>query len=116
MYRDDHHAAATVHRQNRSPTRQNHHIDHDFDGSAEICTTLVHAIADVAGVDVTDVESALSDHFDIDALNSLFRTDTDGAVRRTGRIQFIILQCETTIYSDGRITIVPVQQPPHVLR
>lgn len=116
MYRDNQHVASPVAQRNHSSTPQSHYLHHDFDGSAEICTTLVHAIADVAGVDVTDAESALRDCFDVDALNNLFRPKADRTARRDGRVQFIVLQCEVTIFSDGRITIVPLQQRPHAHR
>jgi len=110
MYRNDQHAMYRGRRTQQSASGPpSHHVHHEFDGTAEITTTLVHALADVAGVDVTRAESALSDHFDVHALNTLFRPTGNGTGTIYGSLQFTVLECEATIFSDGRIRIVPLQ-------
>ena len=110
MYRNDQRAMHRGRRQQGSTSAPpSHHVHHDFDGTAEITTTLTHALADVAGVDVTRAESALSDHFDVHALNTLFRPTGNGTGSIYGSLQFTVLQCEATVFSDGRIRIVPLQ-------
>jgi hypothetical protein len=87
-----------------------HVVNHDFGGSAELTTTLAHAIADVTGIDVTDTEFTLTDHVDPEALDQLFRPKPDGTHRMNGHVSFSIWGYQVTVHSTGQITIVPPQQ------
>lgn len=91
---------------------QTYVVQHDFDGSAKLTTTLVHALSDVTGIDVTDAGFTLSDHVDPDALDRLFRPRDDDTPRLNGHLAFTVWGYQVTVYSDGQITIVPPQQAP----
>lgn len=81
---------------------------HDFDGAADLTTTVVHAISDVTGVDPTDAGFRLYDHVDPDALNTLFRPRSDDAPRNRATLSFRVWEYQVTVQGDGRITVVPL--------
>jgi hypothetical protein len=87
-------------------------VEHDFDGPAELTTTLVHALSNVSGVDVTDTEFTLNDYVDPEALDALFKPKGDGEFRMSGRLSFTAWGYRVTVYSDGRIAIVPPEPSP----
>lgn len=93
--------------QNQSP--QTYTVQHDFDSTATVTTTVVHALSDVIGVDVTDAEFALTDYVDPESLNRLFAPKSDGTRRSSGHVSFPIMGYQTTVYSTGQITIRPLQ-------
>jgi len=97
----------------RSPripsSEQPYVVDHDFDGTAEFTTTIIHAISDVTGVDPTDAGLRLYDHVDPDALNRLFKPRSDGSKRFNCTLTFTVWGCWVSIHSSGRITVVPHQ-------
>ena len=89
-------------------------VHHDFDGPAELTTTLAHAIADVTGFEVTETGFTLSEYVDPDALDRLFAPKSDGTPRTNGHLRFTIWNCQVTVYSTGRIVITQTQpQPSH---
>lgn len=83
-------------------------VHHDFEGARELTTTLVHAIADVSGSDVTDVEWTVADYADPDALNRLFRPKPDGTPRANGTYTFTVWGCRVSVHSHGLIEILPL--------
>lgn len=86
---------------------------HDPDGSAELTTTVVHALADVMGKDVTDTGFSLYDSVDPDALDRLFSKKADGTPRPPGHVAFSVEGHQVTVYSSGEIVITsPVKQQP----
>ena len=86
---------------------EGHTVHVSFDGSAKLTTTLAHALSDVSGIDVTDTGFTLYDHVDPDALDQLFKPTDDGQVRMNGLLTFTVWGHQVTVYSDGRIAIVP---------
>lgn len=112
MYRNGQHAEHTAPQQYQSPANQNYFVQHDFDGSAELTTTLAHAISDVTGIDVTDTGFTLNDHVDPEALDRLFAPKEDGTPRTNGHVSFTIWGYQVTVYSSGQIAIVPPRQTP----
>ncbi|MDG5776593.1 HalOD1 output domain-containing protein [Haloarculaceae archaeon H-GB2-1] len=92
----------------RTPS-QYYHTYHDFGGSAHISTTIIHALADIAGVDVTETEFTLNDYVDPSALDRLFSAKDDGTPRIGGTLSLVISGYHVTVYADGQIII----QPPH---
>jgi len=88
---------------------QRYVVHHDFDGTAEFTTTIVHAISDVTGVDPSDAGIRLYDHVDPDALNRLFKPKSDGSPRLDCTLTFSVWGCWVSIHSSGRITVVPHQ-------
>jgi len=91
---------------------QYYHTHHDFDGSAHISTTIVHALADVAGADVTETEFALNDYVDSRALDRLFASKGDGMPRQGGTLTLTVSGYQVTIYGTGQIVIQPPRGQP----
>lgn len=80
---------------------------HDPDGPATLSETIVHALAECMGVDVTDCDFSLYDSVDPDALDRLFRPRRDGTVRTGGTVSFPVQGHRVTVYGDGEILIEP---------
>lgn len=93
----------------RTQVRQSntYYARHDPTGSADLTTTIVHALADVMGGDVTGTEFSLYDSVDPDALNRLFAPKADGSVRPPGHVAFSVRGYRVTVYSSGEIAITP---------
>ncbi len=93
----------------RSPTgtTQVYRAVHDPDDSATLSTTVIHALADCMGLDVTDCRFSLYDSIDPDALDSLFRPRHDGTPRTGGTLSFPIDGYLVTVESTGEILIEP---------
>lgn len=114
MYRNQDWARSAGSHQ-RDPQRgtRTYTAEHDFDGSAELTTTLVHAISDATGVDVTDTAFTLTDHVDPEALDRLFNPGEDGTVQIDAQFSFTVWEYRVTIDGDGQITIVPPTNTAH---
>lgn len=78
---------------------------HDPAGDARLSTTLVHALADVMGVDVTETGFVLAEQIDPEALDTLFSPPAGEGT--TGHVAFSIDGYRVTVYSDGTIVITP---------
>jgi len=115
MYRNEAHAKQSP-RQQQVRGTGTYFVKHDFDGPAELTTTLAHALSDVSGVDVTDTGFTLYDYIDPDALDRLFKPREDAAQQINGMLTVTVWGHQVTIYSDGQIAIVPPQQPPQPTR
>ena len=111
MYRDETYAKPAARGQSQAGDARTYYVRHDFEGSAELTTTLAHAISDVTGVDVTDTRFTLNDHVDPEALDRLFEPQNDGTPRVDGHLSFPIWNHQVTVYSNGQIAIVPPRQP-----
>jgi hypothetical protein len=98
-------SAPTQHGQ-QSPS---YYVEHDANGTAELTTTLVHAISDVTGVDTTDVEAAIAEEIDLDALDRVFRTGSAGAGQLQGTFSLTLWGHRVTIYSGDGVVVVPPQ-------
>lgn len=83
-----------------------YHATHDPDGAAQLSTTVVHALADVMDVSVTDTGFALFDSIDPDALDRIF-SGTSAGRRRSGHVAFAVDGYRVTVYSSGQIVITP---------
>ena len=80
---------------------------HDLAGTAEVTTTVAHALADCLGVDVTDATTSLYDSIDPDALNALFRSRGNEPVRTATTLSFHACTCQVTVRGDGVVLIEP---------
>lgn len=89
-----------------------YHVHHDPEGSANLSTTVVHALADVMGVDVTDGGYTLYQSIDPDALDGIFAPTVDGTPRPPGHVAFTVDGYRVTVYSSGRIVITPPAGSP----
>jgi hypothetical protein len=112
MYRNQSYVEPATQQRAQAGSTGTYYVKHDFGGSAELTTTLAHAISDVTGVDVTDTGFTLNDHVDPEALDRLFQPRDDGSARVNGQFSLSIWGYQVTVYSDGQIAIVPPNQPP----
>jgi hypothetical protein len=85
------------------------HAYHDPSSSATLSATLSHTLADVMGTDVTDVERALSERVDPDALDSLFAEGAAEGPHPAGHLAFTVMGYRVTVYSGGDIVVTPPQ-------
>lgn len=115
MHGNSQNTAPAVHPQNQPQTPQPFCIHHDFEGAAELSTTLAHALADVTGADVTEAEFSLADHVDPDALDRLFTPAGNRRRESVGHFAFTVWGHGVTVYADGQIVISPPRQqrPPN---
>lgn len=90
--------------------QQSYTVQHDFAGAADLTATLIHALSDISGIDVTEAERTLEEYVDPTALDRLFAPLSEGSPRATGQLSFNIRGYQTTIYGNGLISIVPPQQ------
>lgn len=107
MHGDSQNTATAGQPETQPSEQQPYYVTHEFDGSTELTTTLVHALADVAGVDVTQAEFRLTDYVDPDALNRLFEPPGEGTAQVNGHVGFTVWGNQVTIYHDGQIVIAP---------
>jgi hypothetical protein len=92
-----------------SQVQQSYTIKHDFESAASVTATLTHALSDVSGIDVSEIEYALKDYVDPDALDRLFMPVSDGSARVNGHLAFNLQGYQVTLYGNGLISIVPPQ-------
>jgi hypothetical protein len=85
---------------------------HSPDSPAKLTTTVVHALADAMGVDVTEIGFSLYDSIDPDALNMIFAPKPDGSLRSPGHVAFSVKGYLVTVYSGGQIVITAPDAPP----
>lgn len=91
---------------------QPYFVQHEFGGTSELTTTLVHAISDVTGADVRQAEESLVDYVDPGALDRLFKPRSDGTPRPNGHMSFTIWDHQVTVYHNGQIAITPPSHGP----
>lgn len=91
----------------QSPSPPVYRATHDPHGPARLSTTVIHALADCLGIDVTDARISLYDGVDPDALDALFRPRDDGWPRRGSSITVTVRDHYVTVSSDGEILIEP---------
>lgn len=89
------------------PQRNTYHAYHDPQSPAKLSTTVVHALAEVMDLDVTDTGFSLYDSVDPDALDQLFSPHDDGTPRPPGHVAFSVNGYRITVYSEGHIVITP---------
>jgi len=91
---------------------QEYHAYHDPSGTAKLSTTVIHALADAMGEDVTDAGFVLHDSVDPDALDRLFSNVDPETERAPGHVAFTIDGYQVTVYSTGEIVITPPAPRP----
>ena len=112
MYQNAYYTKAETGTRHRVRNAQTYFVKHDFEGPAKLTTTLIHALSDVVGCDVSDSEFTLYNYVDPDALNHLFKPKEDGTLRTNGHLTFTVQGHLVTVYSDGQIAIVPPRNQP----
>lgn len=113
MQRNGNATHAATQTQVQPQAQQAYTVYHDFDGTATVTETVVHAIADVTGMDVTDADFALHDYVDPDSLNRIFASKHDGTPRSNGHVSFSVMGYRTTVYANGQVSIVPTEIRQH---
>lgn len=111
MHRNGHATTNSPQARQQPHPRQAYTVYHDFDGPATVTETVVHALADVAGVDVTDADFALYDFVDPESLDRLFAPRPDGTPRSNGHVSFRVMGYQTTVYATGQVSILPAGSP-----
>ncbi|GAB3041225.1 HalOD1 output domain-containing protein [Natronobiforma cellulositropha] len=91
----------------RIPPASVYRACHDPNGTANLSTTVSHALADCLGIDVTESTAFLHDNVDPDALDTLFQPRPNGTPRTGGMLSFFVHDYFVTVYSDGEILIEP---------
>jgi len=92
--------------------QENHrYAYHDHESAAELTTTLVHALADVMGRDVTEIEWRLADSIDPGALDRVFSAPGDGNAGGDRHVAFTVEGYRVTVYGNGEIVITPPERP-----
>ena len=94
------------------PQRNEYHVQHDPDGVADLTTTVVHALSDVMGRDVTDAGFVLYDCIDPDALDRIFDPLADDESGPAAHLAFVVEGYQVTVYSTGQIVITPPSGSP----
>lgn len=84
---------------------------HDSESAAKLSTTVIHALADVMGADVTDTGFQLHDSIDPDALDRIFSDMTGGSSSNPSHLAFTVENYQVTVYSSGQIVITPAAPP-----
>jgi hypothetical protein len=89
------------------PQTERYRLTHDFEGTATLSETVIHAISGAANVDVSKVEEGLARQVDPTALDRIFRTGDQRATGPLGTLTLDVLGQAVTIYTDGQIVITP---------
>lgn len=85
---------------------------YDPEGSATVTTAVVHTLATVADIDVSQGEFSLYDSVDPDALERIFSPKSDGTPRTGGHVAFTALDHEVYVHADGEVYIYPPAEAP----
>jgi hypothetical protein len=86
---------------------QVYYVTHDRATPGGLTATVAHAIADVAGVDVTVAELAVGDRVDPAALDRLFRNSGRRPASGYLSLRFDLWEYGVTVRSDGVVEIRP---------
>jgi hypothetical protein len=70
-----------------------------------ITLSIVEAIADARATEPTAVDVQLSDHVDLDALETLY-SHSNANETSTWKVQFTVDEFQVTVESSGQITVV----------
>lgn len=87
-------------------TQDRYCLQYDPAGECDLSTLVVHALADVEGIDPAEIEP-LNDVVDPDAMDDIFRPNRDGTPREGGQLSFAISGHRVVVHSVGRIEVVP---------
>ncbi len=85
---------------------------YDPEGSATLTTTIVHALATIADIDVSQGEFSLYDSVDPDALERIFSPKVDGTERTGGHVAFTALDHEVYVHANGDVFVYPPAEAP----
>lgn len=103
--------ANTTHRRSApvssQPQQERYCLSHDFESTATLSETLIHAISGAANVDVSKVEDSIGQQVDPTALDRIFRTAGQQSTQPLGNLTLSVLGQTVTIYTDGQIVITP---------
>ncbi|WP_227374609.1 DUF7504 family protein [Haladaptatus halobius] len=84
-----------------------HRVQHDLSSDRSLSTTVTVAVADMAGVEPSDIPEQLYDVIDPEALDRLFESRDDGSPRRGGRLSFTLHGHHVTVRGDGEVAVQP---------
>ncbi|MFC6725520.1 HalOD1 output domain-containing protein [Halobium palmae] len=78
-------------------------VERSCDAETHLGTAVALAVSEVTGVPASELDFALNDYVDADALDALFAPKNDGTARPSGRVVFEVDGCEVTVHGDGRV-------------
>jgi hypothetical protein len=81
-----------------------------------VSTAVVRGVAEIKGVDPTDLDERLYDHVDPDALDRLFRADPDGSVAAEVRVSFTMAGCRVDVRGPRTVVVMARSDPATALR
>ena len=103
----DMYSPPTVPQRDVGRTPRDFRITHDRDGEARLSTTLVHAVADVLHIDVTEPERLLAEEINLGSLDTLFPINVHGSADASGHVAFTVGNTAITVYCDGTLVVTP---------
>lgn len=83
-------------------------VTHDPDGPATLSCAIAHALADAAALDIQRVLYLLDETLGRDALDRLFRPQSDGTPREGGHVGFALeagVTLDVTAFANGEIHV-----------
>jgi hypothetical protein len=83
-----------------------------MDGEKSLSTTIVSALLELEGTDVTSLDFVLHDYVDTDALDSIFAPKLNGAARKDIEIEISLPGYSVTVDSDGYIVVTELDREP----
>lgn len=81
-----------------------HHVHHDTDDGVTLSTTVIEAVAAVAGVDPSRTRIPIEQSVDPDALDDLFEPSTDCG-RDGGCLVFPVWEFTVVVHADGNVFV-----------
>lgn len=81
-------------------------VEFEWDGESRPSMLVIELLADVVGVDATDV-GPIYEAVDPDALDRLFEDMPDGTARESGRVTFEVSDHTVRVYGSGRLVVWP---------
>lgn len=79
-------------------------VSHDWTGADSLTTTIVSTVAELSGVDATDVER-LYERIDPESLETLFEPTESTGGRNTGQVSFQLDAYTITVHATGDIVV-----------
>ena len=107
MYQNAHSTQCSVEPAASQPQTQRYHVTHDFDGTATLSETLIHAVSGAANVDVSKVEQTLARQLDPTALDRIFRPVEQPPAQPFSKISITVFGHDVTVHDNGQIIISP---------
>jgi hypothetical protein len=91
------------------PETSTYYAHHDFDGTAKLSTTVIHALSEGVNTDTRDMETTLFQHVDPDALDALVQSNGAPTDSDSVTVSFRFAEQQVTVHGTGEIVVRPVE-------